>query len=173
MTTLPDALPSRVLAVDPGPGFDVTVGLWGGLGSGAVGAFLTTLIVGAILIAVAPEYTQNRMGTVVGEPLGSFLSGLVALLALVVVVVILTITVIGIVVAVPLLILAVVAWGVGATIGYLTIADRLIGHADGWQKPLLAAAVMNGGLALTGIGGLVSFGVGAAGFGAVLRSYLG
>ncbi|WP_256493302.1 hypothetical protein [Natronococcus zhouii] len=41
------------------------------------------------------------------------------------------------------------------------------------MKPLLVATVINGGLALTGIGGIISFLVGAVGFGAVLRDYFG
>jgi hypothetical protein len=36
----------------------------------------------------------------------------------------------------------------------------------------LIAAAINGGLTLTGIGALVSFCVGAAGFGVVVRDYL-
>jgi len=77
-----------------------------------------------------------------------------------------------IVVAIPLLIVAIVVWIVGAVIASLAIADRLIGHEDGWLKPLLVAGAINGGLALTGVRGIVSFAVGAAGLGTVLRAYL-
>ena len=49
----------------------------------------------------------------------------------------------------------------------------LVGREDGWLKPLVVAALINGGLTLTGIGGLVSFAVGAAGFGALLRDWQG
>lgn len=48
------------------------------------------------------------------------------------------------------------------------IADRLVGHEDGWLVPLLIAAAINAGLALSGIGGLVSFVLGALGFGTIL-----
>ena len=160
------------LVVGAEPGFNVDVDLASGLGGGALGAFLTTLIVGAILIAILPEYTQSRMDAVVRDPVPSFLYGLLAFLALIVVTVVLVLTVIGILVAIPLVLVATLLWSVGAVIGYLAIADRLIGHADGWLKPLLVASVINGGLALTGVGGLVSFAVGAAGFGTVLRGYL-
>ncbi|WP_254837621.1 hypothetical protein [Natronomonas marina] len=61
------------------------------LGS-AVGAFLTTLVVGAILIAVAEEYTLGKMATVVEEPLGSFLYGLICLVFLGLVILVLVIT---------------------------------------------------------------------------------
>jgi len=68
--------------------------------------------------------------------------------------------------------LAGVTWAVGAAVAFLTIAERLVGHADGWTTPLVAAAALNGALALTGIGGLVAFGLGATGFGAILRDWL-
>jgi hypothetical protein len=161
------------LLVASAPGLDVDIDPGTGLGSGAVGAALTTLIVGAILVALVPAYTEGKMGDVVAKPVDSFLYGLFALLALIVVTIVLFITVIGIIVAIPLAIVAGLAWAVGAVIGYLAIADRLIGHEDGWLKPLALAAVINGGLTLTGVGGLVSFAVGAAGFGAVLRDYVG
>ncbi len=163
---------SAVVQMDPGgvpeagPSGPASV-----LGS-ALGAFLTTLIVGAILLAVAPEYTQNRMGAVLERPLNSFLYGIVCLLVLVILIVVLFLTVIGIIVAIPLAILAYLIWAVGASIAFLAIGDRLVGHGDGWTKPLLVGAAINGGLTLTGIGGIITFAVGAAGFGTVLRAYL-
>lgn len=141
--------------------------------SSAIGAFVTTLVVGAIMIAIAPEYVERTMGTLEDAPVGSFLYGLLCLLGLVLVTVVLVITVIGILVAVPLILLAVVTWAVGAAIAYLAIAERLVGREEGWTKPLLVAAALNGGLTLTGVGGLVAFGIGAAGFGAVLKDRLG
>jgi hypothetical protein len=138
----------------------------------AVGAFLTTLVVGAILIAIVPAYTERMMSTVVDRPIGAFLYGLVCLIFLALVTFVLFITIIGIVVALPLLLLSYLVWAVGASIAFLAIGDRLVGHDDGWTKPLLVAAGINGALTLTGIGGIVAFGVGAAGFGAVLRDYL-
>lgn len=150
----------------PGPG-----GLTSVLGS-AVGAFLTTLIVGATLVAVAPDYTRERMADVLETPINSFLYGLASLLALLLVVFVLAITVIGIVVAIPLGVLAYLVWAVGAAIAFLAIGDQLVGHEDGWTKPILVGSAINGGLTLTGIGGLVTFAIGAAGFGTVLRGYL-
>ncbi|MFB6227171.1 MAG: hypothetical protein ABEH88_01060 [Halobacteriales archaeon] len=200
MNELGHPLSRVVLLLDPGSAFDVSVDLYGStellielasavpgeylsgllstrigpsLGGGAVGAFLTTLIIGAILIAVVPDYAQSTMTSMAREPVGSFLYGLLALLALLVVTVALILTLIGIVVAIPLVLFTGLVWGVGAAIGYLAIADRLIGHENGWTTPLLIASIINGGLTLTGVGGLVSFAVGATGFGAVLRGFLG
>lgn len=153
---------------------DVSVGLdpATGLAGGAVGAVLTTLVVGAILVALAPEFTADRMDAVLADPVNAFVYGLVVLVALALVVFVLVISFVGILVAVPLVILSVVVWAVGATIGFLAIADRLVGREDGWKKPLLVAAALNGALTVTGIGGILSFVVGAAGFGAVLEGRL-
>ena len=167
---LDSVLVSLVAFADPGFHIDLTLGE--GMAGGAVGTFLTTLVVGAILVAVAPEYTQRIMAVVVDEPVESVLYGVFVLLALLVVTIALVLTIVGILVAFPLLIVAYVVWAIGATIAYLAIADRLIGREDGWLKPLLLAAALNAVLVLTAIGGFVSVLVGAAGFGAVVRSWI-
>lgn len=141
------------------------------LGS-AVGAFLGTLIVGGIMILVWPDYTEARMAELIDDPGVSVLYGLLALVALVVVTIVLVVTIVGILVAIPLLILAYVVWAVGAAIAYIAIGDRLVGRVNGLFRPLLVGSAINGVLVLTGIGGLISFVIGAAGFGAVLRSWL-
>jgi hypothetical protein len=157
--------------MEPGVNVDVTAGE--NLLGSAVGAFLTTLVVGAILVAVAPEYTERTMATVLEDPVGSGIYGFVSLLALFLLAVVLVITVVGILIALPLLLVGWVVWGIGSAIAFLAIAERLVGREDGWLKPLLVGAAINGALVLTGIGGLVAFAVGAVGFGAVLRSWLG
>ena len=164
----------RTLAQAAQVGTDVNVGVEPAFGvvGGAVGAFLTTLVVGAILIAVAPGYVERTMATVLDEPVESFLYGLLCLVAVVVVTILLVVTLVGILLAIPLGLVAYVVWAVGAAVAFLAIADRLVDREDGWTKPLLIAAGLNGALALTGVGGIVSFGIGAAGFGAVLRDWL-
>jgi hypothetical protein len=139
----------------------------------AVGAFLTTLVVGAILVAVVPDYTERKMATLLEAPVGSFIYGFVSLIFLALVILVLFITIIGIIVALPLALLSYLVWAVGASIAFLAIGERLVGRDDGWAKPLLVGAGINGALTLTGIGGLLTFAIGAAGFGAVLRDYLG
>jgi hypothetical protein len=137
-----------------------------------VGAFLTTLVVGAVLVAVVPEYTERTMAAVLDGPVGTFLYGIVCLVFVVLVTVVLVITGIGILIAIPFALAAFLVWAVGAAIAFLAIGERLVGREDGWLRPLLVAAGINGALALTGIGGIVAFAVGAAGFGAVLRDWL-
>jgi hypothetical protein len=143
------------------------------LAGSAVGAFLTTLVVGAILVAVVPDYTERKMASLLDEPVSSFLYGFVSLIFFALVVFVLAITIIGILIAVPLALLLSLVWAVGASIAFLAIGERLVGRDGGWTKPLLVGAGSNGALALTGIGGIVTFAIGAAGFGAVLRDYLG
>lgn len=140
---------------------------------GAIGAFLTTLIVGAILVAVVPDYAERMIEEVPRDPFTSFLYGFLALILLALLIVGLVITIIGILVVIPLVVVVYLAWAVGATLAFLAIGDRLVGREDGWTKPLVVAAAINGGLALTGIGGLASFLIGAVGFGAVLRDFFG
>jgi hypothetical protein len=154
------------------PGVNVDIGTTGGLLGGAVGAVLTTLVVGAILVAVVPDYTERMMADVLEEPIGSFLYGIASLLGIALVLLLLFVTIIGIVVAIPLFLLAYLVWAVGGAIAYLAIADRLVGHDDGWLVPLLIAAVISGALAVTGVGGILAICIGAAGFGAVLRDAL-
>ena len=175
-------LPAGAAVTDPalpagmGPGPDTFPGPRPGgftslLGS-AVGAFLTTLIVGAILMAVVPDYTRARMSEALDEPIVAFLYGVAALIALFVAIVVFVVTLIGIPIAILLAVVAYVLWAVGASIAFLAIGDRLVGDGSGWTTPLLVGAAINGGLTLTGIGGILTFAVGATGFGTVLRAYL-
>lgn len=144
-----------------------------GLGGSAVGAFLSTLLIGAIVVALAPGYVERLMDDVTDDPVGTFVYGVLVLGTLVLVTIVLVVTIVGILVAFPLLLLAALVWAVGAAIAFLAIADRLVDRDGDWLVALVVAAAINGGLALTGIGGLVSFCVGAAGFGAVLRERFG
>ncbi|WP_121742665.1 hypothetical protein [Natronorubrum halophilum] len=157
-----------VVQVDPG----VDIGTTGGLVGSAIGSFLTTLVVGAIMVAVAPEYTERMMADVLEDPVNAFVYGILSLIGLFVLTLLLVITIVGIIVAIPLAIVAYLVGAIGSVIAYLAIADRLVGREDGWLKPLLVAAGLSGALALTGIGGLLSLCIAAAGFGAVLRDYL-
>lgn len=177
----PQFVVPRVGAVDPGAlgplqadgGVNVDVDFSpANVAGSAVGAFLTTLIVGAIMVALAESYTERMMERIVDDAVGSFVYGLVCLVFLFLVMFVLFITIIGILIVIPLAILSYVVWAVGSAVAFLAIGERLVGREDGWTKPLLVGAGINGLLTITGIGGLVSFAVGAAGFGAVLRDWL-
>lgn len=126
---------------------------------------------GGLLVTFAEDYTVRMMAYLREEAVGSFLYGILALLPLVVLIVLLVITIVGILLAIPLVIVGYVVWAIGASIAFLAVGDRIVGREDGWLKPLLVGAAINGGLSLTGIGWIVTFAVGAAGFGAVLHDY--
>lgn len=166
--TLQSLVASTILQMgppfDPG-GVDPAVGL----GSGAAGTFVSTLVVGALLLVLAPDWTRARMRDVADDPFGSFVYGVVALVAAIVVVVLLFVTILGIPLALLLAFALYLAWVVGAVVGYLAIADRFVNVDDDWVVALAVAAVLNAVLTLTGVGALVSFCVGAAGFGTLLR----
>ncbi|QLH80554.1 hypothetical protein [Halosimplex pelagicum] len=139
----------------------------------AVGSFLTTLVVGAVLTAVAPEFLEDRMAAVVDDPVGSFVYGFLVLIFAVLAVVVLFFTLIGIPLALGLGLLVYLVWAVGAAVAFLAIAERFVDReGDDWGKTLLVAAALNGGLVLTGVGGVLAFCIGAAGFGAVLEDRL-
>ncbi|WP_265110487.1 hypothetical protein [Halosolutus halophilus] len=170
MTALLQAVATVAVAETNGISTDVAV--TDGLVGSAIGAVLTTLVVGALMIAVVPDYTDRMTSVVLEDPIDSLLYGVLSLVAVLLVTVLLVVTVVGIFVAIPLLLVAALMWAIGSAIAYLAIGERLVGRDDGWLKPLLVGAGLNGALALTGIGGLVAFAVGAAGFGAVLRTAL-
>ncbi len=123
-------------------------------------------------MVVAPELFERTSQGVETDSTGSFTYGIVCLLFVVLVTIVLVVTVVGILVAIPFVLLSYLAWAVGATVAFTTIALRLVARDDGWLKPLLVAATLNGLLTLSGVGGLVAFVVGATGFGAVLRDWL-
>ncbi|WP_424018792.1 hypothetical protein ACOZ4N_04770 [Halorientalis pallida] len=158
--------------VGSGPGVNVNVDPVAGVASSAVGSFVLTVVVGAIMVTIAPGYTKSKLDTLRDEPVGSFVYGVLTLVLSAIIFVALLFSLIGIPVAIVLFFALLLVWGVGSAIAFLAIADRLVDADDGWLKPLLLAGALNGGLTLTGIGGLVAFCIGAAGFGAVLRDYL-
>ncbi|ELY61606.1 hypothetical protein [Natronolimnohabitans innermongolicus] len=162
---------TAVAQTDPGVDIDVSTG--DGLFGGAIGSFATVLVVGAIMIALAPDYVERLMAAIAAEPVESFGYGIVSLFGLGLLILALVITIVGILVVLPLMLLAYLLWAIGAAIAYLAIADRLIGRTGSWLPALLVAATISGALALTGIGGLLSLCIGAAGFGAVIRDYAG
>lgn len=172
----PGVIDPLVPLVAPGP-LAVVAQSQGEVGTGLLGsalsAFLGTLIVGGIMLLAFEDYTTRKVQELIDEPAPALLYGLLSLVVLVVVAIALVLTIVGILFVIPLAIVAYVLWVVGAAIAYLAVGDRLVGHDDGWFTPLLVGSAINGVLVLTGIGGLVSFVIGAAGFGAVLRGWIG
>ncbi|QSG05373.1 hypothetical protein [Halapricum desulfuricans] len=144
-----------------------------GLGGGAVIAFVATLLGGVFLTTFTPRYTEQMIGAVRARPLGSLFYGLLSMLTAGLVALLLSITVIAAPIALVVLVASVVTAVLGATIVFLGTVGRLVDIDDHWLGTLVLVAALNGGLVLTGVGGLVSLGAAAAGFGAMLNDYIG
>ncbi len=144
----------------------------GGAIGGAVTAFLTTLVFGAVALAVRPEYVDRTAASFMDDLVGSFLYGLLGLVAAACVTFLLVISLIGIPFAILFVVAAYVLWAVGSAIAFLAIGDRLVDDQENRLVPLAVGAGINGALVLTGVGGLVALCIGAAGFGAVVRRWL-
>jgi hypothetical protein len=167
------ATPAALAAVTrfiPDPLVEVPAEL--GVMSSVAGAVLTTLAVGAIAVALYSERTETLIDSLLAAPVESLLWGVALLVVLFVVHFALAVAVVDVFVAVPLALVAYGCWAVGATVAYLAVADRLVGHEDGWLRPLLLAGGLSGGLTATGVGGFLGLALGVVGFGAVLRPYL-
>jgi len=132
----------------------------------AVGGFLSTLVIGLLLVVAAPDYSDRVLERARGEPLMSFLWGLGVLVAVIGAVVVLAITVVGLVVAIPLLIVFFLVAVAGNVFGYLALFD---GYLDDRRLAVVVAALLAGATSLIPVlGDLVGFVVGAVGAGAMV-----
>lgn len=137
----------------------------------AVSAFVATLVVGGLLVAIAPDYTERTVARVHEEPGECIVYGVVASIGFLLVAIALIVTIVGILVAIPLLFVVAVVGLVGSVLAYLAVGERLVGNESGWGGPLVLGAVVNAVLAFTSIGGLIGLVISAAGFGAVIRDW--
>jgi len=131
--------------------------------------FVTTLLVGAILLSLAPEFVDRGVDRIHDEGVACFGWGVAVLVAFVGVSVLLALTVVGVVLVIPLALgFAVVAF-VGNVLGYLALFDGVL---ESRKSALVAGAAVAGATNLVPIlGGLVGFVVGSLGVGAVVRDY--
>lgn len=141
------------------------------LGVEFVSTAVILTVLGAIVLAVAPDFTGDGVRYLHDEPTEAFLSGLVAFVATVVAMFLLAITVVGLVIVVPLGIVLVVL-GVGATTVSVIALGSWIrtaldgGAATGHGAALLIGAIIWAAAEIVPIlGGLVTFVVGTMGYG--------
>lgn len=132
-------------------------------------SFVFTLVVGGLLVGVAPDYLDRIVGQVHDEPGASILWGIGVLLLFIGLVFVLAITVIGIIVVIPLVIAFVMVSVVATTIGYVSLVDGLV---DSRWVAVVAAAFLSAVVAAVPIlGDIVGFFVSAAGVGAMAIDY--
>jgi hypothetical protein len=133
----------------------------------------THVVLGGIVLAVAPEYTERMADRIRTDAATSFISGLVALLVTIVAVVLLAITVIGILLVIPGVLALAVVQVVGTTAALVALGS--VASETGEGSALLALAI--GALLLSVVslvpivGGIVRFVVQTVGFGAIAGSY--
>jgi hypothetical protein len=135
----------------------------------AVVGFVSTLLVGAVLLSSASGFVDRCVDRIRDEAGASFGWGVLVLVAFVGVAVLLALTVVGVVLVVPLALGFVVVAFVGSALGYLALFDGVL---DSRGQALVAGAAVAGATNLIPVlGGLVGFVVGSLGVGAVVRDY--
>ncbi|KAB1196612.1 MULTISPECIES: hypothetical protein [Haloferax] len=134
--------------------------------------FVGTLVVGALLLAIVPDYTEKIIDTIEDEPIPSFLWGLGIFIALIVVLFVLVITLIGILLAIPIGFVMFVVSLVGGAIVFIYVGERLLEAANvetsRWGHLVAGAFVATVLAALPLIGGLTNFIVNSVGVGAIV-----
>lgn len=92
--------------------------------------FFADLLLGAILLRVAPRFAEAAVRTATGEPFRTFATGLVAVLATGLLVGLLAITIVGIPLAFALLLLAVVLAWVATVYGRYIVGAQLLSYTE-------------------------------------------
>lgn len=136
----------------------------------ATGGFFFTLIVGAIVLAAAPNYVDSIIEDIYDEPVASFAWGVLVLIVFVGSVILLAITIVGIILVIPLLLAFIVLAIVGNVLAFLAVCDGVVDSR--WVALVVAAA----GVAIVNfipvIGAIISFVIGSVGMGAVVRRWV-
>lgn len=147
--------------------------VFGPLVSFAAG-LVVNLVLGVIVVGVAPDYSRALVDRIRSEPFESFVFGLVTYVAVIVASILLAITIIGIVVLIPgLIVLAVV--GVAANVlAVVTVGAVLTGRtrdASLWTALVAGAVVVSLLTAIPVVGDLTNFVLGTLGMGAIASQY--
>ncbi|QLC34492.1 hypothetical protein EFA46_009835 [Halarchaeum sp. CBA1220] len=146
-----------------------------GVAGRAVGTFLGTLIVGALLLAFVDEWFERLLGVVDEEPIPSFLWGIGTLVVFVCVGIIFVITVIGLLLLLPLLVVGLLLKFAGDALVYVYVGGRAAEGLD-WETSrwghLVVGAVFAGLVAaVPAVGGLISFVISSIGVGAIVHTW--
>lgn len=136
----------------------------------ALTSALFTLVVGGLLVALAPNTTQRCTDRALETPGAAFAYGFGCLIAVIGLAIVLAITVIGLVVAIPLLLLFALVSVIAGEFGYLAVG-RLVN--DGWSSALGFAIVVSAFVgAVPVLGTLVGFVLTSIGVGTVAMGVL-
>ncbi|OAQ52243.1 hypothetical protein HTG_11520 [Natrinema mahii] len=136
----------------------------------AIGAGLVTLVVGGLLLAVAPDSTRRQTDRALESPGIAFVYGIASLVAVIGASVLLAITVIGLVLAIPLLLVFALVALVAGEYGYLAVG-RLV--SDNRLLALGCAIVVSVAVgAVPVLGSVVGFVISSVGLGTVVMAFL-
>lgn len=135
---------------------------------------LLTLVVGAIVLSVAPSYADAIIERIRTEPGESFVYGIGATVLFFVVAIALAITVVGILVLIPLALVVGFLDLVGHALAVTAIGSAVAGGHDDREVGLLVGAIfLSAVLVIPVVGRLVSLVIGTVGFGAMVADYWG
>lgn len=135
----------------------------------AIGAGLVTLVVGGLLMAVAPDSTRRQTDRALESPVETFVYGVLALVVVIGAAFLLAITVIGIVLAIPLLFVFAIVALVAGEYGYLAVG-RLV--SDNRLLALGSAIVVSVAVgAVPVLGPVVGFVISSVGLGTVVMAF--
>lgn len=137
-------------------------------------AFLSTLIVGGLAIAFAPDYVDRIIDRINDNPLATFgwgfLISIASVVILFIVVIVLFITIIGILLLFPLLLVVIVVGAAANAFGFIAIFGRIV---DSQGQALVLGAAAAGILSLIPvIGSVAGFVASTLGIGAMFKDFI-
>ena len=135
------SLPAPVVAQSPTSEFGLGIRLAIRFG----GALLINLVLGGLLLALAPEYVRRTVGAIRDDPGSAFLWGLLVGIALPIGLVLVAFTLVGLLITIPGLLALVVLGIVGNAVAICWIGSLMTGDS------VDAAAVGAGSLALAAV----------------------
>ncbi|WP_248517559.1 hypothetical protein [Salinarchaeum laminariae] len=131
------------------------------------GGLIATLVVGAIMLAAAPNYVDSIVEDVRQEPVASFAWGIISLIVFVIAIILLALTIVGIILVIPLAFAFILLAIMGNVLAFIAVCDEFVDNR--WMALVVAAiavAVLN---VIPVVGGIISFVIGSVGMGAVIR----
>ena len=142
-----------------------------GTTASAAGTFVGTFLVGALLLVLAPNWTQKIIDTIEDDPLPSFLWGVGIFIALILVTIALVITIIGIALAIPLIFVMIFVSLIGGAIVFIVVGERVLDAVDmessRWGHLAVGALLAAILAAIPVVGGVTNFIVNSVGVGAI------
>lgn len=134
--------------------------------------FVVSLIVAGLVYGISPGFTEDGVREVREDPVGTFLTGLLANVVIIIAVILLAITVIGLLVVIPGVFVLFFLGVAGNAVGVIALGAALTADGSGVGdagKSILVGALT---VALVGaipvLGGIFTFLVQTAGFGYVI-----